>query len=162
MSWKDRDIKKLRVYARKLGLSVYKHPASRYTGAAEYVTGNSITIFGKRTKTDIIMSYLHELGHHLDWLKVGTSKTDIIALDYLNQGAMMGKRNDIPKKYRKKILQIEQSGVKYMTEIHKKLNLEISFKKVKQQQQDDLFDYIILYKKGRFPNTKEYEKYYGK
>lgn len=159
MNAKDRDLKKLKDYANSLGLKVYTKPYSRYTGAAEYVSGKYIIIFDKKTtKTDIIMSLLHELGHHLDWLDQKNSKDILIALDYLSKGPMQGKREDIPKKYRKVILQTERDGVRYMTKIHKLLELEVPIEAVKIQQYVDLFDYEFLYKYARFPKCNEYKR----
>lgn len=159
MNAKDRDLKKLKNYIKGLGLKLFIKPYSRYTGAAEYVSGKAIIIFDKKTtKTDTILTLLHELGHHLDWLAQKNSKEIIIALDYLSKGPMQGKREDIPKKYRKVILQTERDGVKYMTKIHKLLNLEISIEEVIIQQYFDLFDYQFLYKYGRFPKCNEYKR----
>lgn len=175
MSSQDRDIKKLKRYANKLGLKVYIRPYSRHTGAAEYSSGKFITLFvSKTTKTDMILSLLHELGHHLDWLQnKRITQLEQEALTILNSGPMVGPRPDLSRKHRAKILQIEKAGVKYMSKIHKLLKLEIPFYKVKHQQAIDLFDYKFLYHHGRFATHEEatnliykkvgyYKKKYGK
>lgn len=160
MNSKDRDIKKLKTYIKSLGLKLYIKPYSRYTGLAEYVSGQSITLFNKKTtKTDIIMSLLHELGHYHDEL---VNKVDLdikIALFYLSKGSMVGNRKDIPKYYRKIILKTERDGVKYMTRIHKLLKLEIPYSLVVLQQSVDLFAYECLYKHAKFPTNKDYRKH---
>lgn len=157
MNSRDRDISKLKEYANSLGLKVYIKPYNRTTGDAEYNSGTSITLFNRTrtTKTDMILSLLHELGHHLDWIKGKSNKETTVAFELLNQGAMVGSRNDIPKKYRKMILQVEKAGIKYMSRIHKDLNLELPFYLVKYQQFIDIFDYQFLYDHGRFSTRKE-------
>lgn len=176
MSYLDRDILKLKKFAKRLGLKIYTRPYSKHKGAADYTVNSHINLFVSKstTKTEIILSLLHELGHHLDWLNVKkVSKDEDIAFETLVSGSMFGKRPDINKKYRKIIYQVEKSGIKYMDKIHKALNLEIPLYKVKHQQEIDLFDYKILYKKGRFATHHEirqtvykkihyYRKKYGK
>lgn len=159
MSPQDRDIKKLKKFIKSCGLKLYTRKYNEFTGSAEYVSGESITLFVKKntSKTEIILSLLHELGHHLDWIE--NSKIDkdtILALNMLIDGPMVGVRKDIPKKFRKKILQTEKNGIKYMSKIYKELKLEIPFYKVRLQQFSDLFDYECLYEKARFPTNKEY------
>lgn len=159
MSAKDRDIQRLKEYINKLGLKLYTRPYSRDTGAAEYVEGQFITIFESRnTKTDLILSLLHELGHHLDWLANKPTPEENKAIELLNTGAMVGDRSDIPKESRRIILQIEKNGVKYMSKIHRDLKLEIPFWKVKMQQDLDLIDYRHLYHTGRFANKAEHQE----
>ena len=177
MSYQERDIKKLRTYANSLGLRVHTRKYTRFTGSAEFDSKlKTITIFisSQTTKTDIILSLLHELGHALDEKYNKCPNREMSkALELLNSGPMIGSRQDIPKKYRGLILQIEKNGVKYMSRIHKMLDLEIPFYKVKHQQDIDLFDYKFLYRYGRFATKMEayqmiykkvgvYQRLYGK
>jgi len=161
MTYKDRDIRKLKKYANKLGLKVYTKSYNKDTGSAEYVSGKYITLFVNKytTKNDMILSLLHELGHHLDWLEKSTSKEELIAFEYLAQGSMVGSRKDIPKKYRRRIFLSEKSGIKYMSKIHALLDLSIPFYKVKQQEDMDILQYEFLYKKGRFITNIEATKH---
>lgn len=159
MNSKDRDIKKLKDYARSLGLKVLSRPYNKFTGAAECDDYNkTITLFGNPSKKQIILSLLHELGHYLDFLKNGNTKKICEAFRLLNRGPMIGTRHDVSKKYRKTILQVEKNGIKYMTRIHKELKLEISVEHVKIQQKLDLFDYQFFYKEARFPTLMELPK----
>lgn len=165
MGWQDRDLHKLTFYAHKHGLKVYIRPYTRFTGQAEYCSGVSITLFNTKytSKTSMILSLLHEFGHHLDWLN--TKRNDRVlneALIILNKGRMSGKRSDLNKKHRAKILQIEKAGIKYMSRIYKTLKLEIPYYKVKHQEELDLFDYKCLYHKGRFSKSREYDIIYKK
>lgn len=157
MSPQERDIRKLQDYASRLGLKVLRKPYNRFTGQAEYDDSRrTITLFGRSsTKTATILSLLHELGHALDYIKNKNTPQVNEAYGLLNKGPMVGARLDIPKKYRKTILQVEKNGIKYMTKIHKELGLEISLELVKKQQKIDLFDYEIFYKEARFPTYEE-------
>jgi len=167
MNSKDRDIQKLKDYANTLGLTVYFRPFTKATGGAEYLEGKYISIFTnkKTSKDEIILSLLHELGHHMTYLHTpGTqmSRAEGDALIALNAGNMMGARPDMSKEHRRIILQIERDGIRYMSKIHKSLKLEIEFWKVKHQQELDLFDYKMLYHKGRFSTTAEMKELYKK
>lgn len=163
MNYQTRDIKKLKAYAKSLGVRVLTKPYNRFTGSAEYDSqSNTIVVFKKSntTKNDIIMALLHELGHKLDDLENSHDEKEIAkALELLNSGPMVGSRLDIPKKYRAKILQTEKNGVKYMSKIHRMLKLETPFYLVKHQQELDLFDYRYLYKYGRFATQQETEDF---
>lgn len=164
MSKQEQDIFKLKQYAKSLGLSVYFRKYEKGTGAAEYITNTSITIFvgSRTTKTEIILSLLHELGHHLDYLATKTNPEIEKALEYLNNGKISGNRSDIPKKYRKIILDIEKSGINYMPVIYHMLDLSIPYYLVKLQQDVDLREYIVLYKTGKFSTALESSKYFYK
>lgn len=161
MNSRDRDLLKLKKHIKSLGLKLYYRKYTKNTGSAEYLSGEFITLFKKKTtKKDIIMCLLHELGHHYDWLTNPVmDPLTTAALFYLSNGPMQGKRQDIPKKYRKAIYKTECNGVRHMTAIHKELQLEIPYNLVVLQQSYDLYDYETLYKEGKFPTKKEYRKF---
>jgi hypothetical protein len=164
MNYLDRDLNKLYKYINQLGLKLYIKKFSPFDGEAEYIVDQSITLFvnSKTSKASKILSLLHELGHHLDFIARKESKEETNALLALNKGQMTGERSDLTKKQLRVILKLEKAGVKYMTQIHKSLNLEIPFYKVKHQQEMDLFQYKFLYTHKRFANSKDNTKVYNK
>lgn len=157
MRVRDRDLKKLKGYIISRGLDLKVRPYSVFTGEAEYVEGESITLFtnGRTNKTELILSLLHELGHHTDYKVNPSTPEQDEALIALNSGQISGKRSDLSKKHRKIILNIETAGIKCWLKIHKELELEIPIWRVKYQQMIDLYAYQVLYHEGRFPTRAE-------
>jgi hypothetical protein len=154
MRSQDRDIKKLKRFIRSFGLNLYFRPYTRYTDMAHYMSGQYITVFTSKrsSKTEVIMSLLHELGHHLDWI---TNKR----LDKETEKAYTEFEDKDFKKYSKIILEVEKAGVRHMTSIHKILDLEVPMEKVKAQQKLDLFHYQFFHNNKRFPTDAEVKKF---
>jgi len=164
MGIRDTEISRLKKYAEGLGIKVYFKPYIRGMGIAEWdLDDQSITIYEKKSfsKTDYILTFLHELGHHLDWVYNNRKNDpeDVKAQELLCAGEIEGDRSDIPKKYRKRTYEMEKSGIYYMSIIYKELGLKIPYWKVKLQQDLDIYPYFILYKEGRFPTSKEDKEY---
>jgi hypothetical protein len=157
VSSRDRDLKKLKGYIISRGLDLKVRPYSILTGEAEYVEGESITLFtnNRTNKTEVILSLLHELGHHADYKENPSTPEQNTALIELNKGTMSGKRPDLTKEHRKIILQIETAGISYMSRIHQELELELPLWRVKYQEHIDLYHYKTLYTLGRFPTRQE-------
>jgi len=157
MTKQDRDISKLKKFANSFGLRIYYRPYTRYTDMAQYVLGRHITVFVSSTtsKTEIILSLLHELGHHLDWV---LNKR----IDKETEKAYTGFKAKEYKKYSKIILEVEKAGIRRMTTIHKLLELEIPLERVKKQQKIDLFPYQYFYKHGRPAGAKVMDAYESK
>lgn len=162
MNWMTRDINKLKEYAKAHGLRVYLRKGKRGSGSAEYTIGKSITLFinSKTTKQHIILSLLHELGHHLDLVRNGPDdeKTND-AQELLVLGSMDEVRDDIPKSARKLIYKQEFRGISYMEHLAKYLNLEIDMKEVSLQQKLDIYAYKFFLDKARFPTIPEINKH---
>ena len=164
MSYIDDDLKRVLKYAESLGIKVYFKKPIRGAGGAEWdMIDKSIHIYASKStpKTTILLNMLHELGHHLDWIynNKSDSAEAFTAYKLLNEGNMFGDRSDIPKHYRKVIYEEETAGVYYMDIIHKELDLKIPLWKVKLEQDLDLFDYRMLYVKGKFSTAKEFKDY---
>lgn len=157
MSWQDRDIKKLKQFVKSFGLKLYFRPKQVNGDLALYVSGEYIVIFVTKntSKTEIILSLLHELGHHLDWI---TNKR----LDKDTEKAYTGFSLKDFKKYFKIIVEVEKAGIRHMTSICKILDLEIPIETVKRQQKIDLFHYQFFYKNKRDANTKETKAFENK
>lgn len=163
MGIRDEELHRLKKYAEGLGVKVYfkKYIASEGHGLAEWdMVERAITIYEYPgvSKTKLILAFLHELGHHLDWIHNGKKElpgTERV-FEKLAMGLMTGKRPDLTKTDREIILREERAGIAYMDVIHKELDLKLALWKVKLMQTMDLFDYEYLYKHGRFSTVKEY------
>jgi hypothetical protein len=161
MGIRDDEINRLKKYAEGLGIKITLVPFYRGSGGGEWdMSSREITIYTRDdwSKTDYILTILHELGHHLDWVYNDKKDSAISYKAYamLNQGHMYGPRLDMSQKYRDVLLAEEEAGVYYMDILHKELDLKIPLWKVKMQQELDLYDYVCLSKEGRFSTTKEY------
>ena len=160
MGIRDDELKRVKKYAEGLGIKVYFKPYVRGTGDAEWdLDDQSITLFvrSKNSKTDLILTFLHELGHHLDWIYSGKkiSKQVDNACIKLCDGPMLGYRLDLTQKERDLILQIELDGIHYMEVIYQELNLKIPYWKVKLAQHIDAYNYRMLAEESRFSTKKE-------
>lgn len=153
MSWQGRDIVKLTKLINSLGLKLNFKQYVRGGDMAYYVSGESITVFvtDRMSKTEIILSLMHELGHHFDWIANGTNKEIEKAFSWFETSEF--------KKYSKVILDAERAGIKRMETIHEILDLEIPLKTVKRQQKIDLFHYKFFQKNKRFPRQKEVKRF---
>ena len=163
----NNDLHRVKKYAEGLGIKVYFKDYYRGAGGADWDMENqNITIYVHKgqSKTQILLTLLHELGHHLDWIynDKKIKKQERKAQQILCSGHMFGKRNDLTKRQRKLILDSEIGGVNYMSLIHKELNLSVPLWKVKMQQDLDIYDYQMLYDYGRFATTEEFTEYKNK
>jgi hypothetical protein len=158
------DLARVKKYAESLGIKVYVKDHYRGVGGAEWDMEDQsihLYVYKNQSKTQILMALLHELGHHLDWIyndKI-IKKQETLAQQALCSGHMQGKRPDLTKKQRKLILDSEIAGTNYMEIIHKELDLSVPLWKIKYAQDLDCYEYKTLYKKGRFPTTKETREY---
>jgi len=164
MGIRDEEIKRIVKYSEGLGIKVRFLPFVKGCGGAEWdMITQEINIFQTKsqTKTETIINLLHELGHHLDWIYNNKVISDEVtkAFTLLNEGNIYGVRTDIPKKYRRIIYKEEKAGIEYMSIIHKELDLKLPLWKLKRRQALDLYDYEMLYKKGRFSTQLEYTIY---
>ncbi len=154
------ELRRLIKYANGLGVKVSMLPYTRGSGLGGWVLDTQeIDLYVSHYFSNhcVILTLLHELGHHMDWVYKGrkTSKEVDKAFSLLSEGSIEGYRKDIPKKYRKIIYQEEIDGMAYMEIIHKELMLKIPFWKVKWDEDFDTNIYKMLYKEGRFLTLKE-------
>ena len=163
MSIRDEEIKQLIKYANGLKVKVQFKKGYRGCGGADWSwEPPTITIYEpQRSKTQVILNLLHELGHHMDWIyNDKLVKEDVIrAYEILNNtGVFVSDNKHIPKRFRKIILEEEKAAIEYMETLWKELDLGIPRWKVKLAQHLDLFEYKFFYKHGRFTTREEFAK----
>lgn len=175
MSKRDEEIKRLISYAKGHGLKVTLSRAARKGDAAATwsLDGSEIEVFirASTSKTSIILSLMHELGHHLWFVHERDRKPDLKFEDALAvvdrreaSGKIAGKR------YRKKILNIEIAGTTWWDVIYKDTNLSVPKWKVDMQKEFDIWNYQVWCDTGvdatqaeRYAKFKELtEKWKGK
>lgn len=158
MGIRDREIDRLIKYAQGLGLKV-SFINTNATHAADWVIdGTEIRIYTRKnkSKTDTILSIVHELGHHLWFIHEKERQPDLKfeqAIDRENLYISKVKAKT-PKKLRKKILTTEIEGTKYWEVIVKDTNIKIPTWKINLQKEFDIWTYEVYYETGKFPIKK--------
>lgn len=167
---RDEEIKRILLYAKGLGIRIrIANYSWDDSGEWAHSPVSEINI-NKRvhtSKTELILTMLHEIGHHLHYIhnnKAEIPDTVLLELDYKKQG------KKVPKKERKKLYEYEASGISFMEIIATELGLTIPNWKVKKAMEFDTWVYEYYYNVGNYPNkdqlkTKNKElnlKYRGK
>ena len=152
---RDEEIKRLISYAEGLGTKVsFRQYKSSANAAAEwYVDGSQIIVYTwlNQSKTQLVLSLIHELGHHLHWIKANR-KPDKELIEALQ----LEESSDevIDKKYRKLIYQDEVEGTQYWSEIVKLVDIKINPVIIEAHKKLDVFLYYHYYIEGSFPTQR--------
>lgn len=161
MSKKDEEIKKLERYAQGLGIKVsWLQHKKGLPGAEWHSDGSQINIYiwPRKSKTQIILDFVHELAHHMSWVYSGRKtdfKTDQ-ALE-LDENRKPGDP-PIPKEQRKIIYLAEKNDAKYRKKIVKELGLSVSPALLKIDIKLDIWIYKKYYLTGDAPSYKDIKK----
>ncbi len=118
------------------------------TAATWSEEGPEIEIFQSRywSKIDIIMSLIHELGHHKDFVYKGR-KTDYRADKALQ-------KENPNKKQRFAILKTEIDGTKYWEGIYLDVGCSFPIDLVYRYMEKDIWYYQYFYMNGKNPTAK--------
>ena len=150
MSWVDDDLAKLKNYAKALGLTVkFKSSNDSKDASAEY-DGESKTIYlyenFNKSKTLLIMCFIHELGHHREFLDKNKKDGDLLT------EALTEER---PNKTQRMALYISESNAAlYMPIIRDELGLKLSRYKIAAEAALDQWIAKIYYETGKYPTLK--------
>jgi hypothetical protein len=157
MGIRDQEIQRLLSYAKGLGVKVsFRQAKDTTVGAAEwYVDGSQINVYTweGQPKTMLVLNIIHELGHHLHWIKQNR-KPDEQIIDALLREENKEKGTVIDKKYRKLIYEDELEGMKYHDEIVKNVDIKVKPSIIEANKKLDAFIYQYYYETGKFPATK--------
>lgn len=154
MSFRDKEIQRLVSYAQGLGVKVtikYIPKGARNHDAGTWSTdGSEIEIFHKhsQSKTTLILSLIHELGHHLWFVYKKSRKPD---LSFNNALEIDGRIGVTPKNVRKKILSVEKEGTKFWDVIITDTNIKLPRWKVEKAKAYDIWQYEYYHENGAFP-----------
>lgn len=161
MPIRDDEINRLVKYAEGLGVKVKFFFTVNPLADAEWtLDGTEIRIYRKKhqSKTDIILSLVHEIGHHIWFIHKKDRQPDLKfeeALDRQNLFDTDLTATPAPKKFRKKILDTEKDATVWWDIIYKDTNLKIPKWKLDVAKKFDIWAYEVYYKTGFFPNKKE-------
>lgn len=153
---RDDELNRLVKYAQGQGVKVIFSSVKTQDHAAWTLDGTEITIYQSQnlSKTEKILSMIHELGHHAWFIHEKNRQPDLKFEEAITrQDQYEEKIKDLPtpKKLRKKILDIERAGTQYWYTIYKETNMKFPLWKLFAQMEHDVWQYEYLYKHGEFP-----------
>lgn len=151
MGIRAEEIKRLISYANGLHVKVSFKPYTREESAAASwsVDGTEIIVYRRprSSKISIILSLIHELGHHLEFIHCHNRKPSIKLAGALD--------SDEIKKQRKIILDYEVKSSLWWETIYKETNLKFPIYMLHLQKHFDVWQYEMFYQYGEFPSGKE-------
>lgn len=150
----SKEIEQVMSYARGLGILVKEtHVKKLIDNAATWSTNPpeiEVYVTKSVTKTDILLSLLHELGHHHDWLATG--RPDVPGA-YQSEADRKPGDGPISKDQRRIIYDSEFRGISYMFKIAKQLGLRsLPEWRIKEEMAFDKWTYRYYYYHGEFPD----------
>jgi len=145
MSWVDEDLKKLKHYAKSLGLKVRVIPGEYSVDQSAQYDPYDKTIdlykFNGKSKTYMVLCFLHELGHHREFLDKNGKDTDIL-IDAL--------RTESPNKAQRQMLYISEcNAALYMPIIAHELSLKTPRYKIIAEAELDKYIAKCYYETGK-------------
>ena len=158
MGVRDQEISRLVKYAEALGVKVSFINRDSSHPADWVIDGSEIRIYTKKSysKTDTILSLIHEIAHHLWFIYEKERQPDLkfeqaISIQNLVEEDL---KTIAPKNVRKKILQVEKEGIKYWDIIIKDTNIKIADWKIQANKEFDIWNYEVYYETGSFATRK--------
>jgi hypothetical protein len=167
MGIRDEEIKRLIHYAKGLGVKVIIYNKSKNGAEAEWsLDGSMIQVYAgsSKSKTNVILDLIHELGHHAWFIHEKDRQPDIKFDQAITRENLFQVETDVPtpKKLRKKILDVEISGTAWWNVIYKDTNLKIPLWKLEASKEFDIWMYEMYFQNGHFPKGKVKKDYFKK
>lgn len=170
---RDTEISRLIKYAEGLGLKTIFKKLKDGGAAAEWtLDGQEMTIYTwkNQSKLELILAMVHELGHHVWFVKERNRVQDKkfeAAIDAADLAEEDG--TETPENKRRKILNVELAGMAHWEDIYRDVNLSFPLKRLYLERDVDTFMYRYYYEYGEFPTQTEKrkkfkelrKKYYG-
>lgn len=162
MGVRDEELRRLEKYAEGLGVKVYYRPYIPFSldAALWSIDGTQIVIFVTvdQSKTALILSLIHEIGHHLSFVyknKMIPKKLDM-ALDRESNQLVP------TKEQRKALLDWELLGMEYHLNVYKECDVKIPEYKLHVENEVQKYIYTYYYKHGKVPTHKMREDFHKK
>ena len=155
---RDDELKRLIHYAKGLGVKVTIYSSHNKDGAADWaLDGSEISVWsGGFSKTDTVLSLIHELGHQLYFIHEKDRQPDLKFDEAITRENVVAKVNDkknlTPKHLRKKIYDVEAAGTAWWSVIVKETNVKIPEWRISMQMEMDIWMYEYYYEHGTFPD----------
>lgn len=154
MGIRDLEFQRLLLYAKGLGLKVTVFNRKNPNAIAEWtLDGTEIKIYipSKMSKTELILTLVHELGHHLNFVHDRQRKHSNKLEKAWERENNKKKDTILPEATRKLIYEDEAAGITWWDAIIKEVNIKISPWKIQLQKEYDLWVYEYLWKNGDYP-----------
>ncbi len=151
MGIREKEFDRLLLYAKGLGLKVTVFTRDNPDAIAEWsMDGTEIKIYtgSRMSKTELILTLVHELGHMLDHIhnkKRKQSKKLQKAWERANSDTK------VPESTRRLIYEDEAAGIVWWDSIVNEVNIKISPWKIELQKEFDLWVYEYYWKNGDYP-----------
>lgn len=147
MSYLDNELARIEKYIAGLGIKLIKRQkqdkGSETSDFGSWSPGEiNLFINEHKTVTDLIMTLLHECGHHLFYQH--NDKPPI-------PDEILISHDKMTKAQRKKIYDYEKSGIELMPTIAIELGLKIPLYKIYAHSELDRWFYEVFYETGKFP-----------
>jgi len=156
MGIRDREFNSLLLYAKSLGIRVTVHNKKGSDCLAFWLTdGSAINIY-KNTignKTNLVLTLLHELGHHLDYVHTKKRNVSNRLIDAWGRENTKEKKTSL--KTRKLIYNDEVAGTQWWDAIIKEVQIKIPKWRIDLQKEKDLWMYEVFVKTGDYPDNKQ-------
>lgn len=161
MSRRDEEIKRLINYAKGHGLRVTMSTRTPdpATGDAYWTLDGTqmvVNTHKRQSKINIVLSLVHELGHHLWFIHEKNRQPDLKfenAIARTDKGYETGRPPG--KRYRKKILNVEIAGTLWWDTICKDTDIRIPKWRLDLQKEFDIWQYQVWYETGKDATRSE-------
>ena len=145
---RDEELKRLLKYAQGLGLKVTFTPYVPYSRDAGYWShdGTELTVcVGKRdSKIETILTIIHELGHHLQFIHAHDRKP--------NEKLSRAYDDETIKENREVVYKYEKASATWWELIYKETGMRFPIKKLLFARDYDVWQYKVYWLEGSFPN----------
>lgn len=167
MGIRDEEIQRLINYGKGLGVKIIIYNKSNPAADAQWsLDGTMIQVFAgpTKSKTDIILDLIHELGHHVWFIHEKDRQPDMKFDEAITRENLFQKdpSTPTPKHLRKKIWDVEVAGTRWWDVIYKDTNVKIPIWKVEAEKEFDTWMYEMYYENGHFPVGKIKRDHYRK
>lgn len=165
MSIRDEEIKRLTFYAKGLGVKVTIWNKRKSGAAAEWtLDGSQIEVYAApgTSKTEVILSLIHELGHHVWFIHEKERQPDLKFEEAIERENLVeeNSKTPAPKHLRKKIYDVEKASTEWWLSIYKETDIKIPEWKLRAAMEFDMWMYEEYYETGFFPKgRRRREKY---
>lgn len=148
---RDEELQRLKKYAEGMGVSVLFSKKYSDNAVAEWqIDGKQIVIYENNhgSKLEMVLSLIHELGHHLEHVRNNNREIDRKLEEAIDN-------EEEKKKHRKKIYDWEEKGSEWWEEIYRDTNCKFPIYRLQIAKEFDLWQYEVYCELGSFPSRKK-------
>lgn len=155
---RDKEIERLIHYAKGLGVKVTIYNKSHPHDSGSWaIDGSQIEIYaGKKvSKTDVIITLVHEIAHQVWFIHEKERQPDLKFEEAITREYHTGDPLPTPKHLRKRIYDVERDSTQWWDAIIKDTDIKIPQWKFDLHKEYDVWMYERYYEDGSFPRGKK-------